>query len=179
MDKQRLINLFAAISTITVFGFALGLMYPLLALIMEKRGIDPDIIGYNTAMQPLGIMLSIFTTPVLVRRFGAKRATIGVALATGLVILVYPFLSVFWWWFALRNLLGFFVSTIFAISEAWIVKFAEGPYRSRILALYTSVLAASFGGGPALISLTGIDTALPFVIGAIVLAIATIPIFFV
>ena len=45
MDRQRIINLFAAISTITVFGFALGLMFPLLALIMEERGIDPDIIG--------------------------------------------------------------------------------------------------------------------------------------
>ena len=31
VDKQRVINLFAAISTITVFGFALGLMFPLLA----------------------------------------------------------------------------------------------------------------------------------------------------
>ncbi|MGB8314156.1 MAG: hypothetical protein WCE69_06660, partial [Aestuariivirga sp.] len=72
MDRQRIVNLFAAISAITVFGFALGLMFPLLALIMEKRGIDPDIIGYNTAMQPLGIMLSVFTTPILVRRFGAK-----------------------------------------------------------------------------------------------------------
>src|SRR4030042_6236698 len=112
VDRQRLINLFAAISTITVFGFALGLMFPLLALIMEKRGIDPDIIGYNTAMQPLGIMLSVFTTPILVRRFGAKRATIGAAFATGTVILFYPFLSVFWWWFALRILHGFFVSTL-------------------------------------------------------------------
>jgi MFS family permease len=170
MDRQRIINLFAAISTITIFGFALGLMFPLLALIMEKRGIDPDIIGYNTAMQPLGIILSVFTTPILVRKFGAKRATIGAAFATGTVILFYPFLSVFWWWFALRILHGFFVSTLFAISEAWIVKFASGPYRSRILALYTSVLAASFGGGPALISFTGIDTSLPFVIGAAVLA---------
>ena len=41
------------------------------------------------------------------------------------------------------------------------------------------MLAASFGGGPVLISFTGIDTALPFVIGAAVLAIATIPMFFV
>ena len=179
MDRQRLINLFAAICAITVFGFALGLMFPLLALILEKRGINADTIGYNTAMAPLGIMLSVFTTPALVRRFGAKAATISAALATGAIILVYPYLPVFWWWFGLRMLQGFFVSTLFAISEAWVVKFAEGPYRSRILALYTSVLAASFGGGPALISLTGIDTVLPFVIGALFLAIATVPLFFV
>jgi MFS family permease len=179
MDKQRLINLFAAISAITVFGFALGLMFPLLALLLEKRGIAPDVIGYNTAMQPLGIMISVFTTPLLVHRFGAKYATIAAALGTATVILIYPFVEVYWWWFGLRILHGLFVSTLFAISEAWVVKFAEGAYRSRILAVYTSVLAASFGGGPALISFTGIDSPLPFIIGAVVLAIAAIPIFFV
>lgn len=179
MDRRQLVNLIAAASAVTVFGFTLGLMFPLLSLIMEARGVDADMIGYNAAMQPLGIVLSVFTIPPLVRRFGAKRVVIAAAMLTATVILAYPFAPVFWWWFALRILHGFFVSTLFAISEAWIVRFAEGPYRSRLLAVYTSVLAASFGGGPALISLTGIDTALPFVIGALILLAATIPIFFV
>jgi MFS family permease len=179
MDRQRIINLFAAISTITIFGFALGLMFPLLALIMERDGLSSDMIGYNTAMPTLGIIAAVFTIPALVRKFGAKAATIGSALITGAIILAYPFLPIFWWWFPLRFLQGVFVSTLFAVSEAWVVKFAEGPWRSRILALYTSILAASFGGGPALISLTGIDTPLPFIIGAAVLFLATIPLFFV
>ena len=95
------------------------------------------------------------------------------------VIVCYPFLPVFWWWFVLRVLQGFFVSILFAISEAWIVKFAEGAWRSRILALYTSILALSFGGGPVLIGFTGIEGPLPFLVGAAVLLVATIPIFFV
>ncbi|MGQ0485923.1 MAG: MFS transporter [Hyphomicrobiales bacterium] len=179
MDRQRLINLAAAISAVTVFGFTLGLMFPLLSLIMEKQGIDADIIGYNAAMQPLGIVISVFTIPPLVRSFGAKKTLIAAAILTASIIVTYPFLPVYWWWFGLRILHGFFVSNLFTISEAWIVRFAEGPYRSRLLAVYTSVLAASFGGGPALISLTGIDTALPFFIGAAILLAATIPIFFV
>ena len=179
MDRRRLANLIAAISAITVFGFTLGLMFPLLSLIMEARGVDAGTIGYNAAMQPLGIVLSIFTIPPLVRRFGAKRVVIGAAILTATVILAYPFAPIFWWWFALRILHGFFVSTLFAISEAWIVRFAEGPYRSRLLAVYTSILAVSFGGGPVLIRFTGIDTALPFVIGAIILLAAAIPILFV
>ena len=179
MDRQRLINLLAAVSAITVFGFTLGLMFPLLSLIMEKQGIAPDVIGYNTAMQPLGIMLSVFTIPPMVQRFGAKRVVIGAGILTAGVIVCYPLFPVFWWWFALRILHGFFVSTLFAISEAWIVKFSEGPWRSRILALYASILAVSFGGGPALITLTGIDTPAPFIIGAIILLAATIPVFFV
>jgi MFS family permease len=104
---------------------------------------------------------------------------IGSALFTAAVILCYPFTPIFWWWFGLRVLQGFFVSTLFAISEAWIVRFAEGPYRSRILAAYTSILALSFGGGPVIISFTGIEGPLPFFIGAAVLLVATLPIFFV
>jgi len=179
VDRQRLINLLAAISAITVFGFTLGLMFPLLSLIMEKQGVSSDLIGYNAAMQPLGIVLSVFAIPPFVRRFGAKRVVIGAGLLTAAVIVSYPLFPVFWWWFGLRILHGFCVSTLFAISEAWIVRFAEGAWRSRILALYTSILAVSFGGGPALISLTGIDTPAPFVIGALILLAATIPIFFV
>jgi MFS family permease len=179
MDRQRVINLLAAIAAITVFGFTLGLMFPLLSLIMESRGVPAHVIGANAAMQPLGIVLSVFFIPLVVRRFGTKRAVIGAALLTASVILCYPFLPVFWWWFGLRVLQGFFVSILFAISEAWIVRFAEGAWRSRILAIYTSILALSFGGGPALITVTGIEGALPFVVGAVVLVLATLPIFFV
>ncbi len=179
MDRRNLVNLAAAISAITVFGFTLGLLFPLLSLIMEAQGISADMIGYNAAMQPLGIVLSVLAIPLLVRRFGAKAAVIAAALLTAAVVFAYPFFPVFWWWFGLRILHGFFVSMLFAISEAWIVRFAEGPYRSRLLALYASVLAASFGGGPILISLTGIEGHLPFTIGAIILVLATIPIFFV
>ena len=179
MDRQRFINLLAAIAAITVFGFTFGLMFPLLSLIMESQGVPASVIGYNAAMHPLGIMLSVFVIPTVVRRFGAKRAVIGSALLTAAVIVCYPLFPVFWWWFGLRILQGFFVSILFAISEAWIVRFAEGAWRSRILAIYTSILALSFGGGPAIIAFTGIEGTIPFLVGAAVLLVATIPIFFV
>ena len=179
MDRQRFINLLAAIAAITVFGFTFGLMFPLLSLIMESKGVPSHIIGYNAAMHPVGIMLSVFVIPTVVRRFGAKRAVIGAAVLTAAVIVCYPFFPIFWWWFVLRIMQGFCISILFAISEAWIVRFSEGPWRTRILAIYTSVLALSFGGGPAIITFTGIEGTLPFFIGAVVLLAATIPIFFV
>jgi len=51
MDRQRLINLIAAIAAITVFGFALGLMFPLLSLIMEKDGIAPNVISPSASAE--------------------------------------------------------------------------------------------------------------------------------
>ncbi len=179
MDRQRIINLLAAIAAITVFGFTFGLMFPLLSLIMEKQGISSEVIGYNSAMHPVGIVLSVFAIPYVVKRFGAKASVLGAAFLTGLVIVSYPAVPVFWWWFVLRVAQGFFVSILFAISEAWIVKFSEGPWRSRILALYASIMALSFGGGPAIISFTGVDGPLPFLVGAAVLLIAMLPILFV
>jgi MFS family permease len=178
MDRQRLINLLAAIAAITVFGFALGLMFPLLSLIMEKNGLSNDVIGYNAAIGTLGILAAGFFMPRLVRTWGQKATAIAAAFLVAVIILAYPFLAIFWWWFGLRLLHGFAVSVLFATSEAWVVKFSEGRWRSRILALYASVLALSFGGGPAIISFTGIDSIAPFAIGAAVLLAATIPIFF-
>src|SRR5262245_4340793 len=119
MDRQRWINLIAAIAAITVFGFALGLMFPLLSLIMEKNGISPEVIGYNTAMQPLGILLSGFAVPRAVRAWGARNVVICAAFLCALIVLAYPFFSITPWWFVLRIVQGFAVSTLFSISEAW------------------------------------------------------------
>jgi MFS family permease len=178
MPEQRLASLLAAMAAITVFGFALGLMFPLLSLIMEAAGVSPKLIGLNTAMQPLGILAAGLIVPRFIRRFGAKRTVVAGAYAAALIILAYPYVPIFWWWFALRFIQGFAVSILFTVSEAWIIQFAEGRYRSRILALYASTMALSFGAGPALLSQIGTAGSLPFAIGALVLIVATIPIYF-
>jgi MFS family permease len=176
--SQRFINLAAAIASIVVFGFALGLMFPLLSLLMEREGISPEVIGYNTAMAPIGILLAGFIVPRLVRRFGAKLVAIIAAWIAAAIVIAYYYTDIAWW-FGLRVAHGFAVSTLFSVSEAWIVRFAAGAYRTRILAIYTSIMALSFGGGPALISYVGIDGILPFAIGAAVLVAATIPMYLV
>jgi MFS family permease len=177
MPENRLRNLSAAIAAITVFGFALGLMFPLLSLLMEQQGVSPNLIGLNTAMQPAGILVAGLVVPRIIRRFGARRTVLAGAYVAALIILSYPFFPIFWWWFILRFAHGFAVSILFTVSEAWIVQFSEGAYRSRILALYASVMALSFGAGPAMLSRTGTDGVLPFAIGAVVLVIATLPIY--
>jgi len=176
--RQHFINLAAAIAAIVVFGFALGLMFPLLSLLMEREGVSPEVIGYNTAMAPLGILLAGFVVPRLVRRFGAKLVAIIAAWVAAAIVIAYYYTDIAWW-FGLRVAHGFAVSTLFSVSEAWIVRFAAGSYRTRILAIYTSLMALSFGGGPALISYVGIDGLLPFAIGAAVLVVATIPMYLV
>ena len=70
-------NLVAACAAITVFGFAFGMSFPLLSLILESRGYSSDMIGINSAMMPLGILLFSSAIPVAAKYFGARNLGIG------------------------------------------------------------------------------------------------------
>jgi MFS family permease len=179
MRNQKTINLIAAMSSITVLGFALGMIYPALSLIMESKGISPDVIGINTSIQPLGTIITLFLTARFVSKFGAVRVAGVCAFMISAIILTYPHVSIFWTWFFLRFFQGFFFTTLFSISEAWVIKYSGGSYASRILSVYMSLFALAMAAGPFLIAQTGLDGTLPFDITASVIAVAAIPIFLV
>lgn len=169
-------NLFAACAAIVVFGFAMGLSYPLLSLLMERDGVSETVIGMNAAMSPLGILVFSVFIPVLARRFGPRVLTMGSAIVAAVILLGYKALPVLEVWFVLRFFYGMAVSCLFVLSESWVVKFADPGSRGKVVAIYGAALAASFGAGPALIGLIGIDGWLPFIIGAVVLVVAIVPI---
>ncbi|MCP4188825.1 MAG: MFS transporter [Gammaproteobacteria bacterium] len=172
-------TLVAACAAITVFGFAFGMTYPLLSLILESRGVSSDMIGINSAMMPLGILLFSSVIPVAARRFGARNVAISAALVSGFIILGYKVFDNLAAWFLIRLLQGMSISTLFVLSESWIVGSAGDHNRGKIVAIYSSVLSGSFGAGPLLVGFIGIEGWLPFVLGAAVVFIGAIPFFFI
>ncbi len=172
-------NLVAACAAITVFGFAFGMTYPLLSLILESRGISSDMIGINSAMMPLGILLFSPAIPVAAKRFGARNVAITAAIVTALVMLSYKAFDTLAAWFVIRLVQGMTISTLFVLSEAWIVGSAGDQNRGKVVAIYASVLSGSFGAGPLLIGFIGIEGWTPFVMGAAVIAIGIIPFIFI
>jgi MFS family permease len=168
-------NLVAACSAISVFGLAFGMTYPLLSLILEQRGVSSRMIGINSAMMPIGILLFASVIPVASNRFGSRNVAMIAAVVTAVLILAYKIFDTLEAWFVIRVLQGMAMSTLFVLSEAWIVSFAGNEHRGKIVAIYASVLSASFGAGPALVSWIGIDGWQPFLIGAVVIGIGVIP----
>jgi MFS family permease len=168
-------NLIAACAAISVFGLAFGMTYPLLSLILESRGVSADMIGINSAMMPIGILLFSSVIPIATRRFGARNVAIAAALATSALILAYKAFDTLEAWFVLRLLQGMSISTLFVLSEAWIVGYAGSAHRGKIVAIYGSILSASFGAGPALVGWIGIEGWMPFVLGAVVILLGVIP----
>ena len=168
-------NVVAACAAVCVFTISLGEAFPLLSLKLEAWGIDPKIIGLNSATGPLGILLAGLVIPRLSHTFGPKPVAIFMAIATGLIFLAYPTFPTLWVWFPLRLLQGMFVATLFALSEAWILSSA-GPWRGRIVGIYATCISATFGIGPAIVGWVGIEGYTAFAIGAAILFLTTVPI---
>lgn len=168
-ERNQWRNLIAASAAVCVFSFSMGEMYPLLALKMEGWGTPPWVIGLNSAMSPIGILVAGFFISKLAHAFGPKRVAMAMAFCTGLVLLSYPTLPYLPAWFALRFLQGACVATLFSLSEAWVVRFAHGQYRARVTAVYAAVISGSFGLGAGVLSFTGIEGYLPFAVGALVI----------
>ena len=172
-------NLIAACGAITVFGLAFGMTYPLLSLILEARDVSSDMIGMNSAMMPLGILLFSSVIPVAAKKFGARRIAIIAAIASAFIMILYKWFDTLSAWFLLRLIQGMTISTLFVLSESWIVKFAGDANRGKIVAIYASVLSLSFGAGPFIVSLMGIEGWAPFIIGMIVMSLGCIPLMFI
>ena len=169
-------NLIAACAAITVFGLAFGMTYPLLSLILESRDVEPDIIGLNTAMMPLGILVFSPFIPTLSKRIGARQLAVIAAISTGFLLLFYKMFDNLGAWYVIRLLQGMSIATLFVLSEAWIVGSTSDDNRGKVVAIYASILSASFGAGPALIGFIGTEGWTPFVIGALCIAAGVIPV---
>ena len=174
-SQPNIRNLVAACSAISVFGLAFGMTYPLLSLILEQRGVSTDMIGINSAMMPIGILLFSSVIPVAAKRYGSRNVAMAAAVATAVLLLCYRLFDTLEAWFVIRLVQGMSMATLFVLSEAWIVGFAGSEHRGKIVAIYASVLSASFGAGPAIVSWIGVDGWAPFVIGAVVILIGVIP----
>ncbi len=172
-------NLIAACAAITVFGFAFGMTYPLLSLILELRGVSSDMIGINAAMTPIGILLISPAIPALTRRFGARNVAITAAAVTAIAIISFKLFDTLASWFLIRLIQGMTISVLFVLSEAWITGSAGDANRGKIIAIYASVLSGAFGAGPLLISFIGVEGWTPFALGAAVVVVGIVPFCFI
>jgi MFS family permease len=173
--SDRRWSLAAAISSIAAFGVSIGLSAPLLSLLLDSRGIDPSLNGINAAAGFVGVILGPLLAPRLLARVGFKHFLIvALPLVTLLFLALEPFRDI-WVWFGLRLATGLVGSAIFTASEAWISTLASGAHRGRIIGVYAAALAGGFGLGPLILSLVGMHGWAPFIAGAIINAIAILP----
>ena len=174
--RTRLLGIAAAIGAITAVGGSMGLGLPLLAIVLEGRGVSPTLIGLNTATAGVAALAVTPFAPRLAHRFGTARVLAAVLLVAAACFPLFFVLEHIGWWFLLRLVFHGSINVAFILSEFWMNALAPPARRGLVMGVYATMLSAGFALGPAVLGLVGSVGATPFVVGAAVMALGALPV---
>jgi len=175
---QRKQSLAAIIGTAFGVGVAVGAIVPLVSLSLERDGYNALMIGINSAMLPIAVILMGPLMPRIIARLGTLRSVyLGLGI-TALCVLLFPALPNYYAWCGIRFVIGLAGAIHWITSETWINLMATSRSRSRVMGIYASVMALGFVFGPLIINLTGIEGWTPFVAVSAALVVALLPVAF-
>lgn len=156
-------------------GLAVGGFVPLIAVTLEARQVDTVLIGINSAMTSLGVLVVAPFATAIVRRLGASPAMVAGLLVTAASALAMAFLDSLWIWMVLRFLIGAGVAIHWVVSETWMNAIVSERRRGLVMSIYITSIASGFALGPIILTLVGTDGALPFLVIAGVTALTALP----
>jgi len=174
--RSRNRALSAVIGTAFGVGVSVGAVVPLLSLNLEQRGFDAAWIGINAAMFPLGAVGFSILVPRIVARLGLFKAIVASVTLTAALMLLFPAIDDYFAWCAIRLVIGCIGVVHWIASETWINLLARDESRSRVMAVYATVMAGGFVCGPLMLSLTGIEGWIPFLAVAAASLCALVPV---
>ncbi|MEJ1158796.1 MFS transporter [Prosthecomicrobium sp. N25] len=175
MTRTRMAALAAMIASAGAVGTGLSLGLPLLALVLESRGISGSWIGINTAVAGIAALaVTPLVTPLAIR-IGTLRLLVAALLTMAVSFLGFHAAREFWVWFPLRFLFHGAIGVAFVMSEFWISSLAPPERRGLVMGIYATVLSLGFAVGPLLLASVGSQGFAPFAIGAAVMASAIGP----
>lgn len=172
---ERGASLAAAIAAISLVGVGLSVTIPLLSLRMKAAGYDASVIGLQTAAGGAATLLLSPFVPWLAARLGMRRLMLLAVALSMLCLAGFDLITNIGFWWPLRLAIGCALTCLFVASEFWINAAAPPERRGLIMGLYTTVLAAGFAVGPALLLVTGTSGAAPFVVAIVIFMTAGIP----
>ena len=184
-EKNSLANLskIPGLKSIIMSSFALGVAFggyiPLQSLWMESLDRPFNQIGLTNGIVGLGIVISAYFVPQLVRRVGITRAIlIGLFIAT-ISASVFRLTENLHLWLIIKFIKGLGLGLHWVLSEAWLIKISPPKIRPKAIAIYAVSMSLGFAGGPAIIWLFGHTSMLPFFCVSLVLIVTAVPFFFI
>ena len=168
-------SLMAAIVCTSAVGTTMGMMWPLLALILDRQGVDSALIGLSSATQSLATLVVSPFASLLIMRAGMVRCAGGCILLILITIALLPIFETVQAWFAIRFALGAGTVVLFICTQIWVSQIAPELIRGRIVGIFGFLWSAGFAAGPLVIQVTGIEGWAPFAAAILLVAMAGLP----
>ncbi len=171
-------SLIAAISCAGVCGIVFGLSMPLISLRLEMMTNSGLLVGMNGAAAAMSTLIMAPLVPRLIA-YVHPRIVLPLALVSAALLhAAFPLLENVTAWFALRFVMGCFMTVIFVISETWINQIATPERRATILGVYGTALSGGFGVGALIFGMVGAQADTGFYAGAAIFVMGIAPVLF-
>lgn len=174
-ERARNSGIAAAILIVALVGVGLSLTIPLLSLEMERMGVSNTGIGLNTAIAGIASIIAVPFVPRLAARLGIGRVLALAILTIILCLLLFKAIHNYWAWFPIRFAFSVALGALFVLSEYWISALAPPARRGMVMGIYATVLALGFATGPLILGMVGTSGWPPYLAGAALLGLASIP----
>tara|TARA_R110002110_G_scaffold205066_7_gene417272 strand:- start:428432 stop:429718 length:1287 start_codon:yes stop_codon:yes gene_type:complete len=153
-----------------------GMQLTLLPLRAASNGLSDFIIGISASCYFLGFVAGCLFIPAIIARAGHIRTFAALSAAMVSVVLCLDMLDNWIPWLVLRFLTGMAICGLYTVIESWLNSQATAQTRGQILSIYTFIVLTAMAGGQFLINVGPVETATPFSLAALFLALAIIPV---
>ncbi|HUI63134.1 MAG TPA: MFS transporter, partial [Steroidobacteraceae bacterium] len=176
---SRTLHLSAVVCSTLGVGLVFGFQPPLLALVLTRIGASSLAVGAVTSVSTIAVIVLGTAYPRVIARIGLRRSVLaGTAIAV-VILLAMPAMETVPAWTALRFVNGCALGLAWIASEVWLNALATDESRGRVMAFYAVAFAAGVMAGPVLLEFTGTTGWLPFIVGAVSLAVTAVPLLFI
>ena len=175
-NYELAVTLAALIGCLSIYGITFSLYTPLLSLILEARGASSTLIGALAMIASAGIIIGSFAVPRLMRHLEGRSLLLGGVVFE--VVLIFALMSTqsIVAWFVIRFLGGLVGSVLFVVTETWMIEITPREHHGRVMGFYNTTLALSFALGPLILSVTGTQGTMPFLVGIGLMVLAGLPV---
>ncbi len=171
-------------SVVKIYALFLGSAFLMFAgglqgLLLSVRGAEENFsllaLGLIGTGWSVGFIAGSLAVPLLVQRVGHIRA-FSIMGAIGTITIL---LNLLWvndiGWIVLRAFSGFCFAGAAMIVESWLNEVAENKSRGTVFSIYTAINMTASTVGQLAMSVTGVSTHIPFIVGAIAFICAILP----
>lgn len=168
-------NVAALILASMLLQAAAGLLGVMTPLSLHAMGVDALGVGIVAAVFSSGFMLGAWTSPDIVRNIGNIRAYSAAAAVYAAGILAMPLFLDAYAWGGLRFAQGAASAVMFTAAESWIADSTPKSQRGAVMGMYQVLIKLTMSAGPLLVVEMAPDSAEPYVVAAILMVLAIIP----
>jgi len=164
----------ALLMGVTFFSIAAGALFTVLGLRLAAE--MPALAGIVMSAYFVGLLVGSLTCARLIDAVGHIRAHAVFAAVAAVATLLHVFEPSLVSWTILRAITGYCMAGLFMTAESWLNEKATNRTRGRVMAVYLIANSGAFGLGPLIVNLGDPRGLEMFVVVAILLNVALVPV---